>query len=363
MIGIHTVGAGGGSIAWVDEGGLLKVGPRSAGADPGPICYGKGSELTVTDANLFLGRLDPDYFLGGDLHLFPEKVEPELRVLASKLGSSSQQSWEPKEIAEGILKIANTQMESALRVISLEKGYDTRDFTLVTFGGAGGLHACELARSLLIPRVLVPLHPGALSAIGILRSDIVRDTSQTMVVTSKESGLFSRLEEKFAALHQEILDKMGQEGFAAEQVEIERSVDVRYLGQSFEINTPFSEKVVDDFHKLHEQYYGYANPQLPVEMVNLRVRGRARYPLPELPEFEPEGPETSEKALIQEKQVLFGGHPMLTRFFLRSKLRSGNVIAGPAVVVEYSATTLIPADYEARVDRYLNLLIEPREKN
>ncbi len=358
MIGIHTVGAGGGSIAWVDDGGLLKVGPRSAGADPGPICYGKGKDLTVTDANLYLGRLDPDYFLGGDLRLHPEKIESALRALGSQLQSFSEGSCEPFEIAEGIVRIANTQMESALRVISLEKGYDTRDFTLVTFGGAGGLHACELASSLLIPRVLVPLNPGALSALGILRSDIVQDVSVTQVLSSHEPNLMAKLEERLRLLSEEVVAKMVQQGFSAEEIEIGKSVDVRYLGQSFEINTAFSETLIGDFHTLHEQYYGYSNPQLPVETVNLRVRGRARYPLPDLPKFPLGDPGTSEQALIQEKQVILGGKTVPTRFFLRNKLEAGAVIQGPAVIVEYSATTLVPADYQAQVDQHLNLLIE-----
>jgi N-methylhydantoinase A len=359
MIGIHTVGAGGGSIAWVDEGGLLKVGPRSAGSVPGPICYGNGGDLTVTDANLYLGRLSPDYFLGGEISLQPERIEPALGTLGSKLDSYSRESWEPLEIAEGIIQIANTQMESALRVISLEKGYDTRDFTLVTYGGAGGLHACELARSLLIPRVLVPLHPGALSAMGILRSDIVQDASQTDVMSTDDSQLQAKLKEKLKALEGEVITKMGEQGFSAKDIDFEKSVDLRYLGQSFEINTPFSDKLISEFHKLHEQYYGYSSAQLPVETVNLRVRGRARYPLPELPRFPLEKDSDPETALIQEKKVILEGVPVLTKFYLRKKLKAGNEIQGPAIIVEYSATTMIPADYRATVDQHLNLLIEP----
>jgi N-methylhydantoinase A len=360
MIGIHTVGAGGGSIAWVDEGGLLKVGPRSAGAMPGPICYGKGSEITVTDANLYLGRLDPDYFLGGDLPLYPEKIEAALRSLGTQVDGASEKPLEPREIAEGIVRIANTQMESALRVISLDKGYDTRSFTLVTFGGAGGLHACDLARSLLIPRVLVPLHPGAMSAMGILRSDIVQDVSVTEVLSTVDEKLASKLKDKFHLLSEQITAKMADQGFSVQEIEIEKSVDARYLGQSFEINIPFSDKVIDEFHKLHEQYYGYSNPRLPVETVNLRVRGRSRLPLPELQKVSLEEPGVSRTALIQEKHVTIEGQSVLTSFFMRDKLKAGNVIPGPAVILEYSATTLIPADFQGKVDQYLNLVIEPK---
>ena len=360
MIGIHTVGAGGGSIAWVDDGGLLKVGPHSAGAEPGPICYGLGEDLTVTDANLYLGRLDPDYFLGGDLALHPEKIEPALETLGAKLQGPSDHSWEAHEIAEGIIRIANTQMENALRVISLEKGYDTREFTLVTFGGAGGLHACDLARSLLIPRVLIPQHPGALSAIGILRSDLVQDASQTDVMSTAAADLIPELGKKLDSLVGQVEAKMAEQGFESKEIELEKSVDARYLGQSYEINTPFSDSLVEDFHQLHEQFYGYCNPKLPVETVNLRVRGRARYSLPALPTFPLESPESAAEAVVQEKQIVLNGEPVPAKFYARHKLKAGSFVPGPAVIVEYSSTTLVPDDYQATVDGYLNLVLEPK---
>jgi N-methylhydantoinase A len=203
MIGIHTVGAGGGSIARIDSGGLLRVGPQSAGADPGPVCYGKGGEITLTDAHLFLGRMDPDYFLGGDLKLYPERIRSALQELGEQLSRSNGKTWEAADIAEGILGIVNTQMEGAIHLISLQKGYDTRDFTLVSFGGAGGLHACELARGLLMPRVVVPPDPGMLSALGILRSNVVKDTSLTVMLHSQEPDLFTRLKEGLQPLEGE----------------------------------------------------------------------------------------------------------------------------------------------------------------
>jgi N-methylhydantoinase A len=360
MIGIHSVGAGGGSIAWVDEGGLLKVGPESAGADPGPVCYGKGSQVTVTDANLFLGRLDPDYFLGGELKLYRERIPEALEVLADELRKITGRTWHLSEIAEGIVRIANNQMESALRVISLQRGYDTRDFTLVSFGGAGGLHACDLAKSLLIPRVLVPQNPGALSALGILRSDIIQDASLTLVMATSDKDLQSKLQDQFASLEKDILQRMESHGFSAERVELERSIDVRYSGQSFELNIPYTDDFLEAFNQRHEQYYGYANRRLPTEIVNLRVRGRARHRLPDLPKFPLEAADPAEDALVQEKPVVLDGKPVRTGFYLRNKLSAGSRILGPAVVIEYSATTLLPTDYEARVDEYLNLLIEPR---
>ncbi|GAB4125703.1 MAG: hydantoinase/oxoprolinase family protein [Acidobacteriota bacterium] len=358
MIGIHTIGAGGGSIAWIDDAGLLKVGPRSAGADPGPICYGKGDQVTVTDAHLFLGHLDPDYFLGGAIKLQPEPVEPSLRELGARLGGNERQ-WEPHEIAEGIIRIVNTQMERALRAISLQRGYDTRDFTLVAFGGAGALHACELAQALLIPRVLVPRNPGALSAMGILRADAVRDASATLLSQTGDPELPARLQAAAEPLETRVREELIHQGFAPDDIELARSVDARYLGQSYEINVPLSDEWVKDFHRRHEQLYGYANPSLPVEVVSLRVRGRARFPLPELPVFEPVSPEPPASALVGERTVGFGDKARPWKFFRRDRLESGNRIAGPAIIQEYSATTLIPEGFEAVVDRWLNLVIEP----
>lgn len=358
-IGIHTIGAGGGSIAWVDEAGLLKVGPRSAGADPGPICYGKGDQLTVTDAHLFLGHIDPEGLLGGTMKLAPEKVAPALQDLAVRLGGESGRQWEPHEIAEGILRIVDTQMERALRLISLQRGYDTRDFTLVAFGGAGGLHACALAQALMIPRILVPRHPGALSAMGILRADVIRDTSATLLATTEDPELPGKLEAAAGSLAERVREQLAGQDFESEQVQLEQSLDVRYLGQSYEISVPLSDRWVEDFHSRHEQLYGYSNRALAVEVVSCRVRGRARYPLPELPVFEPGDADPSPEALAGERKVGFGDGAQDCRFFHREQLRAGNRILGPAVILEYSATTLVAKGYAATVDRRLNLLIEP----
>jgi len=360
-IGIHSVGAGGGSIAWVDEGGLLKVGPRSAGADPGPLSYGRGTEPTVTDANVFLGRIDPDFFLGGDMKLFPEKIGEALDQLSASLTAVEGRTWATSEIAEGIIRIVNTQMERALRVISLQRGYDTRDFTLVTFGGAGALHACELARALLLPRVLVPVHPGALSAMGILRADVVQDISRTLVLSSEDKGLIPSLEENLVALEDEVASRLTEQGFERSAVEFERSVDTRYLGQSYELNIPFTEDLIARFHERHAQVYGYSNNGLTVEVVNLRVRARARYPMPAIPEFELAGPEPVKEALLQEKVIEGQGPDKPVKFYIRNKLAAGNRFEGPAVVVEYSATTWVPEDFSVTVDRWLNLVIEPRK--
>ena len=359
MIGIHTIGAGGGSIARIDSGGLLRVGPQSAGADPGPACYGKGLDVTVTDANLFLGRMDPEYFLGGKMRLYPEKVQPALEKLSTQLGRLTDRSWSPMEVAQGILEIVNTQMEGALNVVSLQRGYDTRDFTLVCFGGAGGLHACDLARSLLIPRVIVPSNPGILSALGILRADMVKDTSLT-VMRSREEDLSRQLTEAFLPLESRVRKGLTEEGFSEQDLELERTLDARYVGQSYELNVPFDEHSVDEFHKLHQQFYGYCNAQLPVEIVTLRVRGCGRYPHVQIPRL-PLGPEEPvADAVAQEKQVFIQGRFIATPFYLRRKLQPGNRFTGPAIVLEYSSTIFVPSDFQATIDEWGNVILEPR---
>ena len=358
-IGINTIGAGGGSLARIDSGGLLRVGPQSAGADPGPVCYGKGEEVTVTDANLFLGRMDPDYFLGGNLRLHPEKVQPALEKLAAQLGRATDRSWEPTEVAHGILEIVNTQMEGAINVVSLQRGYDTRDFSLVCFGGAGALHACDVARSLLIPRVVIPSNPGTLSALGILRADVVKDTSLTVMMHSQEADLSRRLTDAFSPLESQVREKLSQEGFADQDLELERTLDARYVGQSYELNVPFDEHFVESFHKLHQQFYGYCNDQLPVEIVNIRVRGSGRYPHVQIPRFPLASEAPAADAVAQEKQVYIEGRFISTPFYRRQKLQPGNRFTGPAIVLEYSSTIFVPPDFQARMDEWRNMILEP----
>ncbi len=364
-IDIHSVGAGGGSIAWVDEGGLLRVGPHSAGADPGPVCYGRGEEVTVTDAHLHAGMLNPDWFLGGDFALQPERVRPALERLASRLAARDGREWGPDEVADGILRIVATQTEAALRVISLERGHDTRDFTLVSFGGAGGLHACRLADSLLIPRVLVPAQPGVLSAHGILRADIVKDAALTVLLGSGNEDWRGRLEDHFRSLEESVRSQLASEGSAGEAPELLRSADLRYLGQSFEVQVrpegPSAPDWLDLFHREHQRLYGYGNPELPVEIVTVRVEGRI--PLPSSAarpaDLGPEEPPLD--ALLQEKQVQQEGRPVSMRFYLRHRLQPGNRLAGPCVLLEYSSTTLVPEGWEGLVNGWGDLVIERRE--
>ena len=235
MLDIHTVGAGGGSLARFDAGGALRVGPESAGADPGPICYGRGTQPTVTDANLLLGRLRPDRFLGGEFALDVERT----RALVSEWLKLQGSRLTLEQFAEGVVRVVNANMERALRVVSIERGHDPRDFALVAFGGAGGLHACELAQSLGMPRVIVPAMPGALSAYGILASDIVKDYSRTLVWSMGAKPPMPRLRQQLSEL-----EKAAQRDFRGEgwkgTLHFERSADLRYRGQGFELNVPVS---------------------------------------------------------------------------------------------------------------------------
>ena len=333
--------------------------PKVPEQTPDPYVTAKEEEITVTDAHLFLGRMDPDYFLGGDLRLYPERIRAALDELAEKLNQKTKKNWEAVDIAEGIVGIVNTQMEGAIHLISLQKGYDTRDFTLVSFGGAGGLHACELARALLMPRVVVPPNPGMLSALGILRSNVVKDTSLTVMLHSQEPDLFTRLKQGFQPLAENIHRQLSQQGFNPEDLLLEETLDVRYVGQSYELNLPFSDDFGERFHKLHQQFYGYSNSQLPMEIVNLRVRGSGSFPRVPIPRFPLESEEPPQDAMIQERQVFVDGGPVSTAFYLRERLCPGNRFQGPAIILEYGSTTFVPGDFKVHVDEWRNLVMEP----
>ncbi|MEE8397801.1 MAG: hydantoinase/oxoprolinase family protein [Desulfobacterales bacterium] len=350
MIDIHTVGAGGGSIATIDAGGALTVGPESAGADPGPICYGKGHSVTVTDANLFLGRLLPDAFLGGKMKLHPERLQPHFEEMARTTGLS------PTEVAEGILSVANATMERALRVISVERGYDPREFTLLSFGGAGGMHAVFLAKLLNIPRVLVPRHPGILSAIGMMMADVIKDYSQTVMMDPAGVDGHS-ISDRFQPLEKKGREDLADEGVDSDRVIIEKLLDMRYRGQSYEIMVPFGENVIDAFHALHEKTYGYSNPDKDLEIVNIRVRARGMKERPVLEKCRKGGDNPPSDASIGRAVVRFGGQGAQTRLLARDALCSGNRIHGPAVIVEYSSTIVIPPFAVGSIDDYGNVII------
>ena len=363
LIDIHTVGAGGGSIATVDAGGALRVGPESAGADPGPICYGNnGENITVTDANLYLGRIAATQFLGGAMSLDTDKPRAYIEKFAARLGIP------PLQAADGILKVANAAMERAIKVISVERGFDTRDFTLVSFGGAGGLHAAFMAENLGIKTVLIPPNGGLLSAYGMLFADVVKDYSQTVLWRFQTGGetLVEALNTGFDALLTRAENEMRAEGFLPQQLKIDRSLDMRYEGQSYELNIPYVterrnhsnavEMLVKSFHAAHEQRFGYARTDAPVEIVNLRLTATGetdKPPIQPLPMTDADAAE----AFTDQSPVIFEGKPLHTGFYRREALRPGNRIPGPAIVTEFSATTVVPPNFAAVVDVYQNLIL------
>ncbi len=351
MIDIHTVGAGGGSIARLDRGGSLQVGPQSAGAEPGPICFGRGRELTVTDANLFLGRLIPDQFLGGAMTLEPAKVGQSMRILAAEM------ELDPAELAEGILAVANTTMERAIKKISVEKGFDPREFCLFSFGGAGGMHAADLARLLQIPKVMIPTAPGILSACGMLFADVIKDYSQT-VMLGQEQLSPARLKSLLQPLERQAEIDLQREGVPQKRIELQPLLDMRYCGQSFELMIPLSAEFIASFHQKHAQVYGYSNPHKPLEVVNLRLRAFGRPPRRAAQQQPACGPVPEQQAQLGTSSAVFSGQACETAIFARNRLATGNQIQGPAILVEYSSTIVLPPDCRAEVDPYGHLLIE-----
>jgi len=342
MLDIHTVGAGGGSIAKFDDAELLHVGPESAGAIPGPICYGRGTKPTVSDANLVLGRLQADQFLNGKMKLDEQRTR--------ELMDESRNDLSSVEIfASGIVSLAETAIEQAIRLISVERGYDPREFTLIAFGGAGPLHACSIAKSLEIRRVLIPALPGALSAVGILLADTVRDYSKTVMLSPVDD-----LEAHFRELEQKAWEELATGGTA------NRSLDLRYRGQGYELNISAGPDAVEQFHRAHQRHYGYSDEKRTVEVVNVRLRmtvEHARVPFRK-------GSATlgnGAQALVRTRPVIFDERPMDACIYDRHKLQSGDRISGPAILVEYSATTVLPPGCVLTVDAYGNLVIEVGE--
>ena len=359
VIDIHTVGAGGGSIALVDAGGGLRVGPRSAGAWPGPACYGRGGvEPTVTDANLLLGRLDPEGFLGGhgDVGLDVAAARRALSTLGGQLGLSAE------EAALGVVRVVNASMERALRRVSVERGHDPRAFTLLPFGGAGPLHACELADALGMRRVLVPLFPGVLSAYGMLVADIVSDAS--LSILKEATDLLADL--TALRLAQQQLEARVQLILASEGVDapqISAALDMRYRGQSYELTVPLGlpldgatlRQAVAEFHGSHEQRYGYARPEEAVQVVTLRVRGSGPGANPLLPR-EPAATTAVDETRLADRPVSFSADgPRDAAYYDRNRLRPGHRFAGPAIVVQFDATTVVPPGWSAEVDELRNL--------
>jgi N-methylhydantoinase A len=352
MMDIHTVGAGGGSIAELDPGGALRVGPESAGADPGPICYGKGERLTVTDANLILGRLRPEFFLGGTMQLAADRITPALaRLEWTRRWKSAQ------ELAQGVIDVVNNNMEQAIRLISVERGYDPRDFTLFCFGGAGGLHAASLARGLGMRRVVVPQFPGALSALGLLIADVRKDYSRTLLIDAEHSA--KEVQAKLSELHNVGFDELQNEGFKRREIESIDFVDLRYRGQSYELTVKLEPNFLDRFHKAHERRYGYANRGRSVELVNVRTTFFGRTAKPQ---FRKATKQRGRPTAVDTQPVWIGGKRVKTAIYDRATLNFGHVINGPAIVGEYSSTTLVPQDFRCSIDAYRNLVLEKKGK-
>jgi N-methylhydantoinase A len=328
MLDIHTVGAGGGSIARVDEGGLLRVGPESAGADPGPACYGKGASPTVTDAHVVLGRIAADQLIGGEMHLDTGRAATAVDSIARKLGISRVAA------AQGMLRVANANMERAIRLVSVERGHDPRDFALVAFGGCGGLHACEIARELGIRTVLVPEYAGALSALGMLLASHVRDYAAGVLNRSAFEPEFLRLERTARK------DLPG--------AELIRSADIRYTGQSYELTVPWNAAdPAVPFHREHQRVYGYSNPDRTIEIVTIRLRARFNVQKPKLLARRASSRKLAHPAL---RRIHSAGAWRETPVYERSNLPK-RPVPGPALVLDYGSTTLIPSGWSFSVDR------------
>lgn len=357
MLDIHTVGAGGGSIAYVDPGGALRVGPQSAGADPGPVCYGRGGTApTVTDAHLVLGRLQPDAFLGGQYRLDAQAAREALAQLACALHLEVPTTLTPAQAAaQGVIAVAEAHMARALRVISVERGYDPRDFVLVSFGGAGGLHASTLARALGIRRVLVPAQASVLSALGMLAANAVREYVQTVMLPGTTP--LAELRQRLRLLVQQGRQELRAEGFTTGQIQIERLLDVRYPGQSYELTVPFGRGWTRAFHRTHRQRYGYAISDLVPEIINLRVRATGLIVPPALPTLEPGDTHPPAEALLDTAPVVLETSQAVVPFFDAARLQAGNQLTGPAVLVRSDTTVYLPPKTIAHIDRFGNVWI------
>jgi N-methylhydantoinase A len=360
MMDIHTVGAGGGSIARVDAGGSLRVGPESAGADPGPACYGRGVLPTVTDANLLLGRLGGAGLLGGEFALDVERAGRALGELAQELSLVAGRRISVMECALGVIRVVNTNMERALRVISVERGYDPREFALLPFGGAGGLHAVELARALQIPRVIAPANAGALSAMGALFADVVKDWSRTLMLEASVENS-AKIERAFRQMEVEARAALKREGFTTASQQHERLLAMRYRGQSFELEIRWMKggNIVEAFHRAHNSRYGYAQSRNKIEVVSARLRSTGL-----MERFEM----ARARSLSRRKQAVtpdsyamvhFAGGRQRAAIYARERLEAGRHLRSPCIVTEYSATTLVQPGARSFLDEHGNLIIEP----
>lgn len=340
MVDMHTIGAGGGSIAWLDAGGMLQVGPQSAGADPGPACYGGGgTQATVTDANLVLGRLRADAFLGGAMWLDESAAEQAMRTLADTMNCSM------REAASGIIKLANEHMARALRTISVQRGIDPRGFMLISFGGAGGLHVCALAQALGLEQAMVPVHAGVLSALGMLAARPGRQLSRTWQI-ALESTTTQTIDKKLHILAQQGISELAEEGVSKDQCQLQPSLDCRYTGQSYTLNIPWQnlKQAEEAFHVQHQTRYGH-RLTLPVELVNLRMSVTGPAHDLTLDTAKP----ITQHSMDKDAQGI--------KHYQRTELLSGQVIQGPAIISEQVATTWLENGWQCRLDKKGNLLL------
>ncbi|MDT7042139.1 hydantoinase/oxoprolinase family protein [Candidatus Nitronereus thalassa] len=358
VIDIHTVGAGGGSLARIDEGGALRVGPESAGADPGPACYGRRGQIpTVTDANLLLGRLPPTGLLGGELPLDVQASINAMKGLTVGLAINPIAGCSELEVAAlGIVQVVNTQMERAIRVISMERGHDPRDYVLVSFGGAGGVHACDLARGIGIRRVLVPPSASTLSAYGMLTAHVRVDAVQTIMRDDEPSH--EELHKSFSPMIQKCEADLKSQHVKPEDIEINCELDVRYLGQSFELTVPFSASYCASFEALHQQRYGYHQDHAAIEIVNLRVRGISRTKSPTPSRLPLVLTSDASQAIIGSHRFILSDGPVTAPHFARAQLQPGHEIKGPALLIQDDTTLMVGMKDQARIDEYGNVHIE-----
>ncbi len=359
MMDINTVSAGGGTIARVDRLGELEVGPQSAGAVPGPACYGRGgTEPTITDCNLVLGTLSADNFLGGRMRLDAAKARAAVDSIARPLGMDTMAA------AEGVIRIIDIKMEEAIKAISTMRGHDLRDFMLLAFGGAGPLHAGRIARDLGMAGIIVPLYPGVYSAIGLLMSDVKHDYVQSKMAVMRDLPA-SEVNDVFGRLERQALDDLTADGFARDRIRIERALDLRYAGQGYELMLPCPASAMTaeslatlraDFDARHRAMFGHAAPDEPVEVVSYRVRGLGLVPPVELPRFKKTGASLAE-ALRELRRVRFDGKTIDCPVYQREALDVGLTVEGPAVLDQFDCTTVLCPGQVARVDEWKNLIV------
>ncbi len=361
-VDVHAIGAGGGSIAWIDKGGALNVGPQSAAAEPGPACYGLGGEQpTVTDANLVLGRLNAEYFLGGEMKLYPERARA---VIDKCIARPLQMSVEG--VAYGIARVVNANMVKGMAGSSIQKGFDAREFTLVAFGGAGPLHACELAKEIGMRKVVIPLFPGALSAFGLVTSGIRHDYVQTVAKPATSINP-EELEHAYAAMEQNARAQLADEKIAEKDIDIQWTADLRYAGQAYELNIPMThngrltckdiDAMVTRFHATHQRVYAYSSKEEPVDLINVRLVGIGQVPAVKLPRLKRtiSSPRAAPKG---KRPVYYEGSGFVNApIYERDVLRPGNVVQGPCIIEETISSTVMVPGATAKVDAWGNIII------